>query len=57
MEIIQPNRIQRIKSGCDAPRVELEEIGPSAEMTMRRNQIATEDLLKTALKMAMVTNI
>lgn len=38
------------KSGHKTPRIELEEIGPSAQFTMRRAKIASKDLYKTALK-------
>ncbi|MCL4136173.1 UNVERIFIED_CONTAM: hypothetical protein GTU68_017839 [Idotea baltica] len=38
------------KSGTRKPRVELEEIGPSATMVLRRSKLASSDLFKTALK-------
>ncbi|KAH8021477.1 hypothetical protein HPB51_015873 [Rhipicephalus microplus] len=38
------------KSGTKTPRVELEEIGPRADLTLRRTKIASEDLFKTARK-------
>lgn len=38
------------KSGTKTPRVELEEIGPHADLTLRRAKIASEDLFKTARK-------
>jgi len=43
-------RILLKKSGTRIPRVELEEIGPSIDWTVRRNQFASEDLFKTACK-------
>ncbi|KAI1308703.1 Ribosome production factor 2 -like protein [Halotydeus destructor] len=43
-------RVLLKKSGMRLPRVELEEIGPSFEMTLRRTQLASEDLFKTSLK-------
>uniref|UniRef100_UPI003EBF7410 ribosome production factor 2 homolog n=1 Tax=Danio rerio TaxID=7955 RepID=UPI003EBF7410 len=36
------------KSGCRTPRIELEEIGPSFDFSMRRNHTASDDLYKTA---------
>lgn len=38
------------KSGQKTPRIELEEIGPSANFSIRRTKIASKDLYKTALK-------
>eukprot|EP00092_Neocalanus_flemingeri_P029855 GFUD01032413.1.p1 GENE.GFUD01032413.1~~GFUD01032413.1.p1 ORF type:complete len:324 (-),score=99.84 GFUD01032413.1:89-1060(-) len=38
------------KSGTRLPRVELEEIGPSIDWVVRRSQLASEDLFKTACK-------
>ncbi|KAE8745911.1 Ribosome production factor 2 [Frankliniella occidentalis] len=43
-------RILLKKSGQRTPRIELEEIGPSAEMKLRRTKLASDDLLKTACK-------
>ncbi|ALC47880.1 CG7993 [Drosophila busckii] len=38
------------KSGQKTPRIELEEIGPSADFSIRRTKIASEDLYKLARK-------
>lgn len=43
-------RIILKKSGTRIPRVELEEIGPSIDWVMRRSQLASDDLFKTACK-------
>ncbi|KAK6490114.1 ribosome production factor 2-like protein isoform X1 [Huso huso] len=36
------------KSGCRTPRIELEDMGPSFDFTMRRTHLASDDLYKTA---------
>lgn len=38
------------KSGCRTPRIELEEIGPSFDFTVRRTHLASDDLYKLAMK-------
>ncbi|KAG1712161.1 Ribosome production factor 2 [Nymphon striatum] len=38
------------KSGTKVPRIELEEIGPSALFSIRRTKLASDDLFKQALK-------
>ncbi|XP_029451118.1 ribosome production factor 2 homolog isoform X2 [Rhinatrema bivittatum] len=38
------------KSGCRTPRIELEEMGPSFDFTMRRTHLASDDLYKLAMK-------
>jgi len=43
-------RILYKKSGTRLPRTELEEMGPSFDLTVRRHQLASDDLYKRALK-------
>lgn len=38
------------KSGCRTPRIELEEIGPSIDLVLRRTHLASDDLYKLAHK-------
>ncbi|XP_023398552.1 ribosome production factor 2 homolog isoform X4 [Loxodonta africana] len=39
------------KSGCRTPRIELEEIGPSLDLVLRRTHLASDDLYKLSMKM------
>jgi len=48
--LLRSYRIDLHKSGTKYPRVELEEIGPSLDLVLRRTQLASEDLFKTACK-------
>jgi len=47
---VRSYKINLSKSSTKYPRVELEEIGPSLDLVVRRNQMASEDLFKTACK-------
>ncbi|NXN78408.1 RPF2 factor, partial [Bombycilla garrulus] len=38
------------KSGCKIPRIELEEMGPSLDLVMRRTHLASDDLYKLSMK-------
>jgi hypothetical protein len=48
--LLRSYRIILKKSGTRIPRVELEEIGPSVDWVLRRSQLASDDLFKTACK-------
>merc|ERR1711955_38023 len=48
--LLRSYRIDLQKSVTKYPRVELEEIGPSLDLVLRRTQLASEDLFKTACK-------
>lgn len=55
--LLRSYRIDLNKSGTKYPRVELEEIGPSVDLVLRRTQLASEDLFKTACKQVCVKGI
>lgn len=46
--LIRSYKILLKKSGMKTPRIELEEIGPSIDFTIRRTKIASKDLYKAA---------
>lgn len=48
--LIRSYRIMMKKSGTKVPLVELEEIGPSMTLVLRRNRFASADLMKRACK-------
>ncbi|BFF89270.1 ribosome production factor 2 homolog [Drosophila madeirensis] len=48
--LLRSYKILLKKSGQKTPRIELEEIGPSADFAIRRTKIASEDLYKQARK-------
>ncbi|KAH3735912.1 ribosome production factor 2 homolog [Dreissena polymorpha] len=48
--LVRNYRIALKKSGGRVPRVELQEMGPSVDFTMRRTKIASDDLYKRSLK-------
>ena len=43
-------RILLKKSGSRVPRVELQEVGPAADLVLRRTKIASDDLYRRAKK-------
>ncbi|XP_064102193.1 ribosome production factor 2 homolog [Macrobrachium nipponense] len=48
--LIRSYKIMLKKSGTKIPRVELEEIGPSMTLLLRRNRYASDDLMKRACR-------
>lgn len=55
--VLKVFRIVLKKSGSRIPRVELEEMGPSFDMVLRRNKLASEDLYKQATRVAKAVQI
>jgi len=52
-----PYRVLLKKSGHPIPRVELDEIGPSLDLVMRRTHLASTDLYKEACKVPKATKV
>ena len=50
-------RIMLKKSGLPTPRVELDEIGPSLDLVLRRTHLASSDLYKEACKVPKATKV
>ncbi|XP_061176651.1 ribosome production factor 2 homolog [Saccostrea echinata] len=48
--LLRNYRVLLKKSGSKTPQIELEEIGPSLDLRMRRTKLASEDLYRRALK-------
>ena len=48
--LLKSGRIHLKKSGTRVPRIELEEVGPSADLVLRRTKIASDDLYRRAKK-------
>lgn len=53
--LVRQYHIQLKRSGTKVPRVELLEMGPSLDLTVRRTRPAPEDLMKEALKQPKLT--
>ena len=45
------------KSGTKTPRIELEDMGPSIDFTVRRTQLASDDFYKRALKVPVTATV
>lgn len=50
-------RVLLKKSGSRTPRVEIEEMGPSLDLVVRRTHLASEDLMKAATKVPRVVKV
>jgi len=48
--LVRHYMVKLLKSGTRIPRVELEEVGPSFDCTLRRSKFASTDLMKEALR-------
>ncbi|XP_062562669.1 ribosome production factor 2 homolog [Armigeres subalbatus] len=55
--LMRSYRIQLKKSGQRTPRIELQEMGPSMDLSIRRTKIASEDLFKTAMKQPAILKV
>ena len=45
------------KSGSRTPRIEVEEMGPSLDLVLRRTHLASDDLMKAATKVPKVVKV
>ena len=50
-------RVLLKKSGSRTPRVEVEEMGPSLDLVVRRTHLASDDLMKAATKVPRVVKV
>lgn len=55
--LMRSYRIQLKKSGQRTPRIELVEMGPSMDLTIRRTKIASDDLYKTAMRQPAILKV
>lgn len=55
--LVRSYRVLLKKSGERTPRIELEEIGPRVNLTLRRSRLASEDLMKQALRKPKVLKV
>ena len=44
-------------SGSRTPRIELVELGPRADLTIRRHKLAADDLMKDAMRQPKTTKV
>lgn len=50
-------RVLLKKSGSRTPRIEVEEMGPSLDLVLRRTHLASDDLMKAATKVPKVVKV
>ncbi len=50
-------RILLKKSGSQVPRIELEEMGPSLDLVVRRSHLASDDLMKQSCRQPKATKV
>lgn len=55
--LMRSYRIMLKKSGQRTPRIELSEMGPSMDLTIRRTKLASDDLYKTAMKQPAILKV
>lgn len=55
--IMKTYKILLKKSGIKVPRVELDEMGPSFDMVLRRHKLASDDLFKHAIRQPKTTKV